>query len=130
MYNCFFEDCSFYFNVKADTFICKDRDGYFIKVQVVSKMAIIELMKLGVVPSYDEEKDIFFIKIYLSNASKIRINGFPLSLISEKYPVNSTAKSISIKEAALKRYAADHPKSVHVNGRACYAKRLLLKIRS
>ena len=129
MYNCYFEDADLYFNAKPESFICKDSDGFFIKIRILSKMVIVELLKLQIVPIY--ENDIFYIKVYLTNGgSTIRINGLPLGALSEKYSDGSKIKKITIKEAAIRRYSEDHPKSIHAHGRACYAKRLLLNIKS
>lgn len=127
MYNCYFEDSDLYLNVKPESFICEDQDGYYIKVSIVSKMAVIELLKLQVVPIY--ENDIFFIKVYLTNGSFIRINGMPINGLT-KPSNNLKIKKITIKELSIRRYAMDHPKSIHMHCRACYAKRLLLKIKS
>ena len=129
MYNCYFEDADFYFKVKAKSFILRDSDGYFIKLQILSKLAVVELLKLNIVASYEEDTDIFFIKIYITNSSMVRINGMPLNALSNEYSTDSKLKRVSLKEAALKRYSEKNPKSTHMAGRACYAKRLLLDIR-
>lgn len=124
MYNCFFEDADLYFKIKPIGSVCLDSDGYFIKSQIIYKASVIDLLKIGVVPIFDEDLDIFFIKIYITNKTSVKNNGQTFNTINSI----GSERRIVIKECALKRYSDKHPKSQHTIGRACYAVKLLIRI--
>jgi hypothetical protein len=116
-------------SVKPLGFLEKDKNGYFVKVQIPTQRAIIGLLKIGVVPMYDPDLDIFYLNVYLNNSTKIRVNGMRLSSLSENNSLKFSNNHVSIRELAIKRYSKNTFKKQQID-KQCYATRLLLKIGS
>lgn len=106
MRNCFFEDSDFTTSVRPVSFIKEDNRGYFIDIKI-NKTDVVKFMMLGLIPTYDTDKDIFVLSVALNNATKIRINGIraPSLKLDDTRLQQIPISLISIQELALKRYS-------------------------
>ena len=125
MRNCFFEDDDFTTTVRPTSFIKKDNRGYCIDVRI-NKKDVVKFMMLGIVPTYNADKDVFVISVSLTNVTKIRINGIRATSLNldddrlQQIPLSL----ISIRELALKRYS----KKTDYKSQQCYATKAIFCI--
>lgn len=125
MRNCFFEDNDFTTTVRPESFIKKDKNGYFIDIKI-NKSDVLHFMVLGVIPKYVQDKDIFVLSVAITNSTKIRINGMKAnsSMFDEKKSRQIPASLISIRELGLKLYS----KNARSKSRQCYATKLIFHV--
>ena len=125
MRNCFFEDNDFTTIVRPASFIKEDNRGYFIDIKI-NKTDVVKFMTLGLVPTYQPDKDIFTLSVALNNATKIRINGIRATSLNlddnrlQQIPLSL----ISIRELALKRYS----NKTDYKSQQCYATKAIFYI--
>lgn len=123
MKNCFFEDLDYDFIIKVHlkTFIEKDNHGYYIDI-FINKQDVLKLITIGVRPYWSESRQHYYIKVNLSNNTRIFINGLRLDSFENKYISKIRTTDVVLKEISLSKYKNEH------NKRQCYANKIIFMI--
>lgn len=124
MRNCFFEDNDFSTTVRLHKFFQKYGNDIFIEV-CINRWAVVEFVKLGVLPKYDKVNDIFTVPINFNSYSKLDINGIKTSVTSDKRLFDIPVERIVLKELGIKRYS----KNTDYRMSPMYATRAVFKIK-
>lgn len=104
MANCFFEDAECTINVKPLEIVRQDEHGYCTIVQILRK-DIVKLLKIGVLPDYDSQKDIFTLRVKVTVATKFHINGLRIYDIFDEKLQQIPIDRILIREIGIKKYS-------------------------
>lgn len=122
MANCFFEDNDCIINVKPVVLINQDRFGWHTIIQIQQK-DVLKLMKQGIIPVYNFEKDIFTLRVKVTTSTVFRINGVRIYDIDDKRLQKIPLNKVNIREIAVKKYSE---KTKYYD--TYYAKRLIFHL--
>lgn len=105
-YNCFFEDRDIFLSVKPLSFIKKFMTGCFYIDVKINRKDISTLIKNDVHPIYDSDSKVFYIRVRITNNSRIFLNHVRVDYFENEDFNKISEKSIRIKELGLKVYKA------------------------